>query len=107
MEMDAVAMQTDECGMSLVPGLRRIRPNGRRMRANYLVEHTVGSIIGGAFKIYSRHFGALFLIYALPVVPISIFLNEVKLSGNAVFYILSLLLYLIVNYFACGATVVV
>ena len=37
---------------------------------NYLTEHTVGSIVSSAFKIYFRHFGTLFLIYILPVVPV-------------------------------------
>jgi len=76
------------------------------MRDNYLLEHTVGSIIGGAFKIYFRHFGTLFLIYALPVVPVVMIQGEAQLSGNAVFFILSVLLTLIVSYFAWGATAI-
>lgn len=76
------------------------------MRDNYLVEHTVGSIIGGAFKIYFRHFGTLFLIYVLPVVPVAMIQGEAQLSGNTVLIILSVLLTLIVSYFASGATTV-
>jgi hypothetical protein len=76
------------------------------MRDNYLVEHTVGSIIGGAFKIYFRHFGTLFLIFILPVVPVAMMQGEALLSGSTVFIILSVLLMIIVNQFAYAATTV-
>ena len=76
------------------------------MGDNYLVEHTTGSIIGGAFKIYFRHFGTLFLIYVLPVAPVAMIYGEVELSGNTVFIILSYLLLLVVSLFAQGATTV-
>lgn len=76
------------------------------MREKYFVEHTVGSIIGSAFKIYIRHFGTLFLIYVLPAVPVIEIQHEAQLKGHAVLVILSLLVSLIVSYLAYGATTI-
>jgi len=76
------------------------------MRENYLVEHTVGSIIRSAFKIYFGNFGTLFLIYVLPVVPVALIQQEAQLAGDAVLIVLSVLLTLIVVLFAYGATAV-
>ena len=88
------------------PGLGRTRPKGERTRDNYLVEHTVGTILRGAFKIYFRHFGTVFFIYVLPVVPVAMIQAEAQLSGNTALFILSLLLSLVVGYFAGGAMTV-
>ena len=88
------------------PGLPLIQPKGGHVRDNYLVEHTVGSIIGGAFNIYFRNFGTLFLIYVLPVVPVAMIQGEAQRSGNTVFFILSWLIFFVVSYFASGATTV-
>ncbi len=76
------------------------------MPDNYLVEHTVRSIISGAFKIYFRHFGTLFLIYILPAVPLAMIRTEAQLSGNQTFLILSVLMSLTVLYFVYGAMTV-
>ena len=76
------------------------------MRENYLVEHTVGSIIRSAFKIYFGHFGTLFLIYMLPVLPVVLIQQEAQLTGSAVLILLSLILTLIVALFAYGAIAV-
>lgn len=88
-----------------VPGNHRTRQNGR-IPGNYLVEHTVATIIRGTFKIYFRHFGTLFFIYVLPVVPVAMIEAEAERSGNTAWFILSMLLYLIVTYLASGATTV-
>jgi|SRR5262245_27366530 len=76
------------------------------MRENYLVEHTVGSIIRGAFKIYFGHFGTLFLIYVLPVLPVSVIQQEAMQSREPVPIILSVLAVFIVSLFAYAATTV-
>jgi hypothetical protein len=76
------------------------------MHQNYLIEHTVGSIIGGAFKIYARHFGTLFLMFMLPIIPVSIIQQELQLLGSAVLAILGALLTFVVSLFAYAATTV-
>jgi hypothetical protein len=79
---------------------------GGVMRQNYLIEHTVGSIIRGAFKIYGRHFGTLFLMFILPVIPASIIQQEFQSSGSVVLAILGFVLTLVVTLFASAATTV-
>jgi hypothetical protein len=76
------------------------------MRQNYLIEHTVGSMVRGAFKIYGRHFGTLFLMYILPFIPASIIQQEFQLSGSVVLAILGYLLTFVVSLFAFAATTV-
>ncbi len=76
------------------------------MRQNYLIEHTVGSIIRGAFKIYGRHFGTLFLMFILPVIPASIIQQEFQSSDSVVLAILGFVLTFVVTLFAFAATTV-
>lgn len=76
------------------------------MRENLLIEHTLGTILRGAFKLYFHHFRALFLIYVLPVVPVALIQSEAQISGDWTLIIISLLLSLTVSYFAYGAMTV-
>jgi hypothetical protein len=76
------------------------------MPGNYLVEHSAGSIIRGAFQIYFRHFSTLFLIYVLPVMPVAVLQGEAEMIGKTSLIVLSALLTLTVNYFAFGAVTV-
>src|SRR5687767_3860569 len=73
------------------------------MPGNYLIQHSAGSIIRGAFQIYFRHFSTLFLIFVLPMVPVAVFQTEAQLSENVGLFMFSLLLALIVGTFAYGA----
>src|SRR5262245_43155136 len=76
------------------------------MRESYLVEHTVGSITRDASKIYFSHFWTLFLIYILPSFPVMVIVQETQRSGNTASFILSILLSLIVGWFAYAATTI-
>lgn len=76
------------------------------MSGNYLVEHSAGSIIRGAFQIYFRHFSTLFLIYVLPVMPVAVLQGEAEMTGKTSLIVLSALLTLTVSYFAFGAVTV-
>ncbi len=73
------------------------------MGENYLVEHTVGSIIRSAFKIYFSHFGTLVLIYVLPVVPFTVIQTEAQSRHHLVLMVVSILLSVVVSLFAYGA----
>lgn len=77
------------------------------VRQNYLIEHTIGSLIRDAFRIYIRHFGTLFLVYILPVILISGIQHTAHLSGSDVLAFLGLLLTFVVGLFASAATTVV
>lgn len=76
------------------------------MAGNYLVEHTVGSIVRGAFQIYFRHFGTIFLIFMLPVAPVAVLQGEAALSGNSSLIIFSSALYVAVSLFAYAAVTI-
>lgn len=76
------------------------------MSGNYLVEHSAGSILRGAFEIYFRNFGTLFLIYLLPVLPAAILQGEAQVSENLPLLLFAVLLTLVVGLFAYGATTV-
>lgn len=76
------------------------------MSGNYLVEHSVGSVIRGAFQIYFRHFGTLVLIYVLPVVPVAVFQGEAQAAGQLGPFIFAVLLGIVVSLFAFGAMTV-
>jgi len=76
------------------------------MSGNYLVEHSVGSIIRGAFQIYFRHFGTLFFIYVLPVVPVAVLQGEAQIAGERSLLVFSVLLSIVVSLFAFGAMTV-
>jgi len=76
------------------------------MAGNYLVEHSVGSIIRGAFEIYFRHFGTLFFIFVLPVVPVAVLQGEAEAAGNVGLLLIAALFTLVVSLFAYAATTV-
>jgi hypothetical protein len=73
---------------------------------NYLIEHTVGSIITGAFKIYSNNLGTLFLIFVLPILPMSLIQAQAQRGGNFVLQVLVILLSTVVTLFAYSAMTV-
>ena len=76
------------------------------MHQNYLIEHTAGSIIRSAFKIYVRHFGTMFLIYILPIIPVMVIQQEASRSGSLVLIILGFLLTFVVSLFTSAAITV-
>lgn len=80
------------------------------MAGNYLVEHSVGSIIRGAFEIYFRNFTTLFLIFVLPVVPVAVLQGEAQVAaqqtGAVGLLLFSALLTLVVSLFAYAAITV-
>lgn len=96
----ARADQKDDSGLE-VAGVWRMS-----VQENYLAEHTVGTILRGAFKIYGRHFGTLCLVYILPSIPAMIINQEAHRSGNTTFVILSAMLLLMVLLFAYGAATI-
>lgn len=84
------------------------------MSTNYLTEHTIGSIISGAFKIYFQNFATIFLIYILPMAFLQLVLNltalSLSLSENLALIILVLVLVLLfyfIAYFTIYAAITV
>ncbi len=73
---------------------------------NYLIEHTAGSIIRDAFRIYGRHPGTLSLMYVLPSIPFLMLVLLGLLSQNAALRILTPLLPLIVTVFVTAPTTI-
>jgi hypothetical protein len=76
------------------------------MHQSYLVEHSVGSIINTSFGIYFKHFRALFLIYILPMVPVTLAQTEALKSENKLLVVSTVLLFALANVIATAAMTV-
>jgi hypothetical protein len=72
----------------------------------YLVEHTIGSIIRASFRIYAHHFGTLFLIYVLPVLPLAAVQMELSARESSDALPVVFVLTVGVNYLASAAMTV-
>lgn len=72
----------------------------------YVHEHTVGSILRSAFKIYGNNFGTIFITYTLPILPFVILTQEAKVAGNIGLLLMGALGNLVVTIFAYGAITV-
>src|SRR6185503_4339543 len=75
-------------------------------RENYVRTYSLGSLLRTVIHLYGRHFKPIFFAYILPTVPVALLQSYAQLHAEQVFVALTVLLSLIVGYFATGAITV-
>jgi hypothetical protein len=74
--------------------------------ASYVQQQSVGDIIRNTFAIYGKGFGVIFLVYFLPVAPVTIWVNEAALAQAWGLWALGYVVSIIVTLFASAAITV-
>jgi hypothetical protein len=72
----------------------------------FLREHSVGSIIRSSFRIFSKHYPILFVVYTLPTFPAVVLQQEAQHAGNIELMLVGVFFNILLGFFAFAAITV-